>query len=595
MTGAVPMSVCNPSVQRDNWRWMRQQTGSLPAAVQAALAAEWTRQNETDYRAANMYIDAVGAAMREAHVAVAHSEDEIRLKAARAARFCQTVTTAAQAIRFAEASGLEPPKGRHVTVRSAWRRLKDAPWWRHRLRRTLTRRAEDAIRAAGLVHRRAAPYVCDDGFNRYRDQAERIRRFVQAHEVVCEQTGELFPLAEVVEGSISNPAIRRGELMLRARGFEELAAARGDGWIHVTLTAPSAFHAYGPDGRRNPRWLGVKDAGVRDGQRWLCKQWARSRAKLARLSILYYGIRTAEPHHDGTPHWHLLIFAAPSALATIEQVLRGYWLADYADEPGAREHRVKVVAGKGEGSAAGYIAKYISKNTDGHEFGDSDESAALSGSDAAARATAWARIHGIRQFQQIGGPAVTIWRELRRLREPVEPAPIERARLATDKPASWHEFVNALGGIEVCRRDPVITLDKDMPRVIDREGRNVARLNAWDEWPEDRVVGVRHLGPCERIQRVCTRPLTWRIERRVNTPCGEVPVMNPQGTGETGVGSARLSASFSAREARSDSDLGPVAITVRAGTDGANEGITWKNREQPARAGPPEKRSRPLH
>lgn len=111
-----------------------------------------------------------------------------------------------------------------------------------------------------------------------------------------------------------------------------------------TITSPSRFHRFTTvngdkavlpnrhcDGRETPL----------TGQRCLARLWTHIRSNLARCGLLVDGFRIAEPQHDGTPHWQLLLFTAADQL------------------------------------------------------------------------NAWATTWCIRQFQQIGGPPVNVWRELR--------------------------------------------------------------------------------------------------------------------------------------------------------------------------------------
>lgn len=147
----------------------------------------------------------------------------------------------------------------------------------------------------------------------------------------------------------------------------------------------------------------------------------KARAAISRAGIHVFGFRVVEPHHDGTPHWHMLLFMRPQDVDTVRDILCYHARITDSEElqtPNALKARFHVEAiDPAKGSATGYIAKYISKNIDGFALdGEQDEETGENLRDMAKSVSAWASRWRIRQFQQIGGAPVTVWRELRRLR-----------------------------------------------------------------------------------------------------------------------------------------------------------------------------------
>lgn len=382
-------------------------------------------------------------------------------------------------------------------------RMFSEDWWRGRLRRMAAAWREHVQIALGNVSKKKSAYASKRCITDWREQKRRTREFLKGLELEDEE-GNRISLIARHDGSVANPAIRRCELMTRIRGFENICHELGYVGEFYTLTAPSKYHATLNTGYRNGKWNGASPA---DTQSYLTKLWARIRAKLHRQAIRLFGIRVAEPHHDGTPHWHMLMFMLPENVERVRRIMEEYTQEEDAFElqsDNARKARFHAEAiDPQKGSAAGYIAKYISKNIDGYALdGETDHESGELLKVTASAVSAWAARWHIRQFQFIGGAPVTVYRELRRLTDTqaahglsVEFAAAHDAADAGD----WAGYVNAQGGPFV-RRDALQVRTLYEPRA------------EYNQYGEERVCirGVYDtaLGPGSPI---LTRLTQWKI------------------------------------------------------------------------------------
>ena len=330
-------------------------------------------------------------------------------------------------------------------------KLSDAKWWQSKLKRQWAFQREHLAIAAGQVQKSASPYASKTCVGEWKEQKRKNREWLKSQCIENVDTGEQFELALQVDKSNANPAIRRCELMIRMRGFEDIANEYGYVGAFITITAPSKYHSVHAAGGFIKNW----NAGTpRDTQKYLCSVWSKIRAKLNRERLRIFGFRVAEPHHDGTPHWHILVFMRPEDKEQIHRIMRTYALDEDPFEPGAQENRFKFVdIDPSKGSATGYIAKYISKNIDGYQLGNEiDDETGQDLKTMAKNVTAWSSRWGIRQFQQIGGAPVTVWRELRRLGSRKVENPIIDPVLAAADVGDWAAYTQLQGGATVERQ-----------------------------------------------------------------------------------------------------------------------------------------------
>jgi Bacteriophage replication gene A protein (GPA) len=617
----VSLADRSESFQSATWSWRLPKLEPFPPTIRALARQRLEELDRTDYTLANRTCLDLTRKLASAHVGKAFDETELRDCAENYARTCARLRPgdphavmerlgtvrrfsdcdgpvtwlpvrspayaaelrafAAQAA-FAASVGVDVlPANRSNRFFGLSARLEDPLWWRRQLRKMWSRRSEQAMRELGVVRKGADIYASESAVRLRADQQRRMRRFLQSC-VAVNELGESLPLEQIAEKSLSNPGLRRGELMARIKGFEKVADKLKWEAIFATATAPSAFHPQLFHGAANPRYSG---ATVREAQDWLCTTWSRVRSQLDRDGVKYFGFRVAEPHHDGTPHWHMLLFVKKGMRKLLSRTLVSGWLKEYGEEPGAYRKRVTIERiDRRRGSATGYLAKYIAKNLDAagvinaapaRETGvgqaaDLDHGVGVQ--DGLSRVLAWASVHGIRQFQQLGGPPVGVYREARRVRDPVSHPDLERARGYADR-GDWRGFCLA-SGYRFLRDGADVELDR-LWRLEQRARRaaglprrrriktsvrlvyaETGRRNRYGELVGAQQIGLNWGGG--GVGEIFTRPHQWRI-----TTQGVSSETVQKDSSHAHVGpQGQLPAPFPL-----PSPLGPVAITVREPID----------------------------
>ncbi|NAW58746.1 MULTISPECIES: replication endonuclease [unclassified Vibrio] len=338
---------------------------------------------------------------------------------------------------------------------SAIVRLMDEGFWRRAIGRIVVAVFENARRAAGMVSPHSSPYASISACEWLTIRQDRQREWIELMAIESDN-GDIIDLQTVIDSSQSNPANRRHELMTRIAGCQEYAESNDHVAIFITMTSPSRFHRLRQHGKYWVENQHFDGSTPKDAHAWLSKGWELFRAWADYRELTYYGMRVVEPHQDGTPHWHGVFFMPLEQIKTFISGLQLYQFRESKDlyfedgTPKTKAMKARFDAkfiDKSDGGAVAYLAKYISKNVDGHALEgltDTDNRRAKL-QDTVKNVTAWSRTFCFRQFQFQRTPPVTIWRELRRIDEEQEFCLFEKARRAADN-GFFSAYMDYMGG-----------------------------------------------------------------------------------------------------------------------------------------------------
>ena len=391
-------------------------------------------------------------------------------------------------------------------------RMLCADWWYRKLWQMRCEWREEQLRAVCLVNKKASPYVSYEAVIHKREQRRKSLEFFQSHELVNDD-GDTLDMEDVVNASNSNPAHRRNEMMACVKGLELIAEMRSDCAVFYTITCPSRFHATLNNGRPNPKWTSET---VRQSSDYLVETFAAFRKAMHKAGLRWYGVRIAEPHHDGTVHWHLLCFMRKRDRRSITTLLRKFAIREDREELGNNtgpRFKSELINPR-KGTPTSYIAKYISKNIDGRGLAkEISKETGRSLRDSAEHVTAWASLHRVQQFRFFGIPGRQAYRELRLLAgqagraqgDKKAGAPVlENARLdavlAAADAGCFATYIMKQGGVLVPRKHHLV--------------RTAYELN--DEPSAYGDHGIRIYGIWSPIVegRICTHAIKWKMVRK---------------------------------------------------------------------------------
>ncbi|MGO9446413.1 MAG: replication endonuclease, partial [Thiobacillaceae bacterium] len=248
----------------DDRRFRREIFAKWPKRIALAVAETYRDRYETKgQRTANLFLLDMQDKFEPSNMVLAWDDDQLIAEGKRASKGCRNVMNLylgcvnhalGSLVHIANRYGLDvthidsiPGKDARITVGKTVYTVPgfisrvtdtDSRWWRRKLRQKHGRDVEAAAIETGLVRAQAGIYVSDETLETIRQQNKRNRRILESMLAVSDD-GDSLNLAEIADSTISNPRIRRAELMTRVRGFEDCAKHLAHVAEFYTVTCPS--------------------------------------------------------------------------------------------------------------------------------------------------------------------------------------------------------------------------------------------------------------------------------------------------------------------------------------------------------------------
>lgn len=167
---------------------------------------------------------------------------------------------------------------------------------------------------------------------------------------------QTIPLSELLISAYHSPERYYAEIQNRVNTLENIANQRGLKPLFMTLTLPSEYHRYKTtrNGKiiKNPKYNGMSP---REAIKALTIMFAklrqdRSLKELKKEERIYF--RVNEPHQDGTPHTHILMFVPNDRIEKVKLAYKRLF--------DTKANDFQIITNEINNSVA-YVMKYVNK------------------------------------------------------------------------------------------------------------------------------------------------------------------------------------------------------------------------------------------
>jgi hypothetical protein len=318
------------------------------------------------------------------------------------------------------------------------------------------------------IEERTELYVTDDSLQDWQERQERQKAWARSHDFV-DKYGVRIPAPVIIDASAN---VRRSQWYALSLGMRE--RAQRDGWSpeFITCTLPPPYHSNPSVGQgQHDRSLSPWEAAQE-----LSRRWRRVAAKLRR-KIRYFGIRTIQPHLDGTPHLHFSLWVHPEDRAKLIKIFR----AEFPDLPGQEiACYVKEWDEDGPADASTYVGAAVFGNLeataeDTEDYKDRE------------RAWAWAAELGLRKISFVGlqQGALARWRAAYSLVHSDDPPPSDLASEVVSAMRKKH-WATAMYHLGLFREGPRLSTVSEDQR--NSRGHLVRRTIGWSSDGSRKIV-----------------------------------------------------------------------------------------------------------